>query len=558
MDRAELFDRNLLVLHGKSPELCTKLSSSETTRGYYKLMYSKNNLPVPALQRLDGSLQPLHSLFDPYKEAERIIKTVEKAGYLIIMGLGGGYFAKEALKRPDIQSVLIIDFNLNACAELFSLIDYVSLLSDPRISLLVEPSAELIYHYLLETYKPALHGGIQVISLRPRVDYDPEPFTEASDMIRVSIETISEDYSVQAYFGKPWFSNTVRNIINSEKHVHPFVMPQNVAITAAGPSLELQIQDIKRDRNESFLLATDTSLPALLEHGIEPDGVISIDCQHISYYHFVPGKPKHIPLFLDLSSPPVLANLSDNTYFFSGGHPFTQYISHYWRSFPFVDTSGGNVTFAAVALADQLGARKITLYGVDFSYPEGESYARGTYIHKLFYNKQDRLHPAEAMFSGFLFRNSQLLKISNATTWRYETKPLINYRKKLEALSERIQAQLVISEGKGAPISVHHNVQKLNLSKIKPVFTVGAVSASAKEFLYSYVECIMGLPLCETSLPQYIQQLSEYQRDIFTTLIPLAAFIRRTHQDIPLYRLIEILKEIASQEINRFLSSISR
>jgi hypothetical protein len=397
-----------------------------------------------------------------------------------------------------------------------------------------------------------------VISLRPRVDQDPEAFAKASDIIRVSIETISEDYSVQAYFGKPWFANTVRNIIYSEKQVHPFMMPLDVSITAAGPSLELQIQDIKQNRNNSFLLATDTSLPSLLEHGIAPDGVISIDCQHISYYHFIPGKPKNIPLFLDLSSPPVLADLSDKTYFFSGGHPFTQYISHYWRSFPVIDTSGGNVTYAAVALADQLGARRITLYGADFSYPEGEAYARGTYIHRLFYNKQDRLHPAEAMFSGFLFRNSQLLKISNETTWRYETKPLISYRKKLEILSERIQAQLLIPEGKGAPIKVHHHTQKSTANTIRPVFTAGTASASAKEFLHSYKECIRGLPVCETNVPQYIQQLSEYQRDIFTTLIPLAAFIRRTHQDIPLHGLIEILKEIVSNEINILLCSISR
>jgi hypothetical protein len=553
MDRAELFDRNLLVLHGKSPELCTKLSNSETTKGYYSLVYSKNNLPVPALQRPDGTSRPLHSLFDPEKEAERIIGTVEKSGFVIILGLGGGYLAKKALERTDIQSIVIVDFNLDACAELLSLIDYVSLLSDPRLSLIFDPTREYLFNYMLSTYKPALHGGIQVIPLRPRVDHDPEVFKTASEVIRSSIETVSEDYSVQAYFGKPWFSNTVRNMLVSEQPAKPFSIPHNVSVTAAGPSLELQIPRLKQERHKNFLLATDTSLPALLAQGIEPDAVISIDCQHISYYHFVVGKPKQIPLFLDLSSPPVLATVSEHIYFFSGGHPLTQFISRYWRPFPLVDTSGGNVTYAAVALADQLGARRITLYGADFSYPEGESYARGTYIHGLFQNKQDRLHPLESLFSGFIFRNSQLSKISTEKSWRYETKPLISYRKKLEALSEHLEAELIIVEGKGAPIGVRQINQEPKDYKIKSIFTAGFARESAIDFLKTYMESIKGLPQCTTSLPLYLQQLTEQERDLFTTLLPLAAFIRRTNQNISLEDLIYKVKESAIKEIAPFL-----
>lgn len=553
MDRAELFDRNLLALHGKSPELCTLLSNSETTKGYYQLVYSKNNLPVPAIIGCDGLPKPLHSLFDPEKEAERIIGTIEKTGFLIIFGLGGGYLAKKALERNDIQSILIVDFNVDSCAELLSLIDYVNLFSNPRISVLFNPSQEYLFNVILSTYKPAFHGGIQVLPLRPRLDHDPDFFKSALEVITSSIEAVSEDYSVQAYFGKPWFSNTIRNVILSEKHNRVFTLPQNVSVTAAGPSLELQIPLLKQERHKTFLFATDTSLPTLIAYGIEPDAVISIDCQHISYYHFVSGKPRHIPLFLDLSSPPVLATLSDHTYFFSGGHPLTQYISRYWKPFPVVDTSGGNVTYAAIALADQLGASQISLYGADFSYPEGETYARGTYIHRLFHYKQDRLHPVEALFSGFLFRNIQLSKVKTEKSWRYETKPLTSYRKKLEALSERIQARLIIVDGKGAPIRVCHIQQKMDVSNVKTIFTTGMAKESARDFLESYLECIKGLPQYKTNLAEYMQQLSEQERDAFVTLLPLAAFIRRIHDDIPLEHLLAQVKDAVIQEISSIL-----
>ncbi|WP_304224871.1 motility associated factor glycosyltransferase family protein [Gracilinema caldarium] len=550
MNRAELFDRNLLALHLKAPDLCARLSNAETTLGFYNLVNSKSNLPVPFIKRE----RPLHSLFDPSKEAERLIATVQNSGFLILFGLGGGYHAQAALQRKDIQSIVIIDFNLNACAELLSLIDYVSILSDPRVTLIVDPNPEMLFNYIVSVYKPALHGGIQVIPLRSRVDADPEPFREAYETLQDCIHTISEDYSVQAYFGRPWFSNTVRNIFIAEKHSKAISMGRDVSVTAAGPSLEIQLPHLLQNRKKTYILATDTSLPALLEHGIEPDAVISIDCQHISYYHFLSGIPKHIPLFLDLSSPPVVASVSENTCFFSGGHPFTRYISEYWRPFPLVDTSGGNVTYAAVALANQLGASTITLYGADFSYPEGESYVRGTYIHKLFANKQDRLHPAESSFSAFLFRNILLTKVDSETSWRYETKPLISYRKKLETLANHLEAQLVIMEGKGAPISVPQKLHRSKRGLIKSVFTAGASHTTGSEFLHSYAKIVEKMPDLLVPLPQYMMQLSETERDVFTTLLPLAAFLRRKNPDIPLHMLFAKVKDMTLQQLSPFLS----
>jgi hypothetical protein len=67
------------------------------------------------------------------------------------------------------------------------------------------------------------------------------------------------------------------------------------------------------------------------------------------------------------------------------------------------------------------------------------------------------------------------------------------------------------------------------------------------------MESIKGLPQCTTSLPLYLQQLTEQERDLFTTLLPLAAFIRRTNQDISLEDLIYKVKESAIKEIAPFL-----
>ena len=66
------------------------------------------------------------------------------------------------------------------------------------------------------------------------------------------------------------------------------------------------------------------------------------------------------------------------------------------------------MTHAALSLAEALGAESTLLAGADFSYPEGKSYARGTYIYGYFGQSQSRLAPLEALFSGFLFRGSDM------------------------------------------------------------------------------------------------------------------------------------------------------
>ena len=56
----------------------------------------------------------------------------------------------------------------------------------------------------------------------------------------------------------------------------PMLKPiKSAIITAAGPSLEDHIEDIKEQQKNSTLIATDTTAPALLKFGIRPDIIIN-------------------------------------------------------------------------------------------------------------------------------------------------------------------------------------------------------------------------------------------------------------------------------------------
>jgi hypothetical protein len=568
MDKGFFFERNLLALSRFDPSLCSRLSGAETTRGRYKFIESRSGESIPALVDSSGAAHPLHSLVDPRKEGKRLISTLGSEGFLIIFGLGGGFHVEAALERPGTEWVTVLDFDINGTAELLSSREYIGIFNDPRFRLLVDPSGPILEKHLLDRYKPGICGGITLLPLRTRADLDRPLFTEATEVIKSAIDTVSTDYSVQAYFGKRWFSNIIRNLPRAEQSLPALPPIRNAAICAAGPSLDSQIPLLLKKKERPFIIAADTSLPSLLSAGLEPDAVISIDCQHISYYHFMAGLPDHTLLFLDLSSPPLLASRSKRPYFFSGGHPLTRYLSRYWRPIPELDTSGANVSYAALSLATYLGARNIELYGADFSYPAGVTYARGSYIRSLFENRQNRCASLETLHSAFLFRTPLSKQSPEQDYWYYETKVLAMYRQRLEdkirSITASAVAQISAAPGKGAPINLKARPETKTASYPgvtafpEPIrlFTSGKTSMGAREFLRQYRDNIEALPRLAGPVEPYLNALSREENTIFTTLLPSMAAIKHRTPNLYIPSVVQAVREYSIGKLENVLRSI--
>ncbi|MDR2602599.1 MAG: DUF115 domain-containing protein [Spirochaetaceae bacterium] len=554
MDKQFFFERNLLSLSRIDANLCARLSAAQTTLSHYRFVESKSGKLLSAWVDSSGRAHTLHSLTDPEKEAERLISTVKDEGFLILLGLGSGYYAQAALKRDDIKRVLVIDFDIDGLAELFCFHEYIRIFNDERFSILIDPNENDVRFKILNLYQPALHGGLKTLPLRGRTDFDVNNFSRAASAIKKTLENIAEDYSVQSCFGKRWFSNIIHNVLLSENQYNVMPPALNCAVCAAGPSLDSQTRIIKKERKNFFLIATDTSLPVLLKSGVKPDAVISIDCQHISYYHFIGTEIEDVPLFLDLASPPALFYRSKKIFFFSGGHPLTNYISANYRNFPILDVSGANVTYAAVTLAEKLGARRVKIFGADFSYPMGAIYARGAYFYPFFYRKQNRLQTAESKISEFLYKTPSLKRIKKQDSWYYETKSMNLYKQRLEEKSASLIPVLTAENGPGAKINIAQNNAGAPSARLQ-VFASGGSIIGAKEFLNTYINKINDMPPVKENITFYLSKLRMEEKLIFTTLLPVAANFRFRNRDKPLEELVEEVKNYCVLKIENILKS---
>jgi hypothetical protein len=282
------------------------------------------------------------------------------------------------------------------------------------------------------------------------------------------------------------------------------------SVIAAGPSLDRSLPLLQEQRTRRFIIATDTSLPALLAAGIEPDAVISIDCQIWSYNHFF--RRTHIPLFLDVASPPLLAERSTAPRFFSGGHPLSRFFSRASADIPELDASGGNVTYAAVSLAEALGAETVELFGADFSYPLGVAYARGTWLHPFYDKQQNRFSPIETFFSHLIYRTSLEKRHANGS-WHYETPALAMYRAKL-------------TERRWTP-------QKT------PRTGAACIATSGAEFLALYREKLRSLAFRRLDAVR----LDGESAAVIATLLPTAAALKHRNPELGGERLLEAVRE---------------
>lgn len=556
MEKHYYFDRNLLALSTHNEKLCAQLSSAHTTGARYRFIEGKNGQNIPAWVDGAGTAHTLHSLIAPEREAEKLAASFVDEGYVVLLGLGAGYLAEAALKREGVHKVLVIDYDIDGVAELVCSNDYIGIFGDSRFTLIVDADYAAIVSYITKTYYPCMHNGIRVMPLRARCDFDEARFNIAADAVRDAIDRVSSDYSVQAHFGKRWFSNIIRNVIRAETQ-HGIIPPaHNIAVCAAGPSLDIQLETLYAHRGDRFIIATDTAFGSLLAAGIQPHAVISIDCQHISYLHFMNGGFTHladITLFLDIASPPLLAAHAPKSFFFCGGHPLAKYIGVYFKQFLELDTSGGNVTYAAISLAEQLGARNIELYGADFAYPNGIAYTKGAYFYPYLRNRQSRLRPALAQAMDFLFAIPSLAKHTTEYGYYYETRSLTQYRIKLEERARVSPTNIIPVAGSGAPIRANTPRASFPFDNTIKIFAGGRTLQSAASFLRDYRGQILELPLPKDGIGQYLYKLNPQQRMVWTTLLPSAAALKQREARISARELIACVKETCAAEISRVL-----
>ena len=188
-------------------------------------------------------------------------------------------------------------------------------------------------------------------------------------------------YRFSAVFAENLFMNA--DYIRTGYHVKQLMkaVPTDIPaiVVSAGPSLNKNIEELKKAKNRAFIIAVDTALKPLLNHGIIPDMYALVDGKKpLSLIDAEEGK--NIPLVSACEAAhQVLEFHKGKKFFYRSGYEFLDKMyTMNKKEFPAM-TVGGSVATLAFALACYLGIEKVILVGQDLALSGNRTHADGTF-----------------------------------------------------------------------------------------------------------------------------------------------------------------------------------
>ncbi|MBC6713715.1 6-hydroxymethylpterin diphosphokinase MptE-like protein [Treponema sp. Marseille-Q3903] len=391
---------------------------------YKSIETAKNGTQIPVFQ----SGKTMESRYNPERDAENICKSLNKNyNFFLVTGIGSGILIKKL--SESYPNAKIICFEISEDDVFFlKQLPVIKKLSENK-NIFFENLASLP-QAILDNYLPAKYGELKIIEQKNWLQENATFIPQIQKTINCAIGLVSADYSVQSHFGKIWQTNIINNLKLMSKmsedeiaKVNSFSIDEKktAAIVAAGPSLDKTIAQLK-DNNELFIISTDTAYQTLIKNDIRPDVVISIDGQSVSYNHFCTSIISSKTIFAfdlcsNFSAAKYIFNKHGKVSFFISGHPLSSFANIFCGSqFPFLFSGSGTVTISAIDFAVKSGFKNIKIYGADFAYSKGKSYAKGTYLEKLNDFSSDKIKTNEFYYSKLMYRTKLVQKDGMTST----------------------------------------------------------------------------------------------------------------------------------------------
>ncbi|MEJ5284602.1 MAG: motility associated factor glycosyltransferase family protein [Brevinematia bacterium] len=432
---------------------------------------TKNNLFTIKLNQ-----NYVHSIYDPYKEAERLIKVVEETNpeetLVIIFGSGLGYHI-ELLEKKGYKNVIIIELN----DEIYRIFKNIYDLPETYFLLSLKDKVEKI-DSIFSIFEIQNFKRIKTIQLRN--DYSKELYKPYEERIQRLLEVKLGDFSTRMKFEEIWFINILKNIYflkNSVEIQKLFGLFKNLPflIVSAGPSLKDSLEYIKKIKDYVILVSVDTAILPLYEAGIIPDFIYSLDSQIYNLTDFLMIEKNFLSktnLIYDIVSNPGLQvyfnkirkenperynfisttahldfDYNNNPFFIK--NEFVNWIENK-VSLRFGDIeTGGSVSTSAFHFSFLAGGNPIILTGQDLAYTNLVSHTPSSSHFYRLLSKTNRVNKIENLFLSIIKKRKILEKdslnknkiltdfvLNNFRGWFEESaKNILNFQKNISLIN---------------------------------------------------------------------------------------------------------------------------
>lgn len=367
-----ILEKNLISLAKKNRELAERINKHVidnvpqlvNENGFYNLVYKDIHL---------------HNKQNPLAEAKEIFSMAENTPISIhlVFGLGLGYLF-QITSANSSGTVILYEPDLNILKIAFSLVDFSNdiLKNNVYISDNIEKVGEYIYQKSNTKNKPLM---LTTIAYR---ELNNDNFNKIVEELQRMVGSYSLDlkYTQEKFY--PIVKTIIRNIPNLVKEpplisIKDFYKGETAVVVSAGPTLDRNIEIIKKYRDNIVLIVVGTAMKTIAKHGITPDFLCIIEAFDsskqiegidLSKVNFI-TEPYSNTNLRNFKFKQIYSHISDN-----------MPINSFWSKIIGENTSEyiskGTVSYTALNVARILGCSKIVMVGQDLAYIEGQCYSK--------------------------------------------------------------------------------------------------------------------------------------------------------------------------------------
>ena len=433
---------------------------------------SRTNDFVP---RYNGKF--LHSKYDPHKEAQTFCRQYSELDCetIVIFGFGFGYHVEELRRlNPDIE-IIVFELVPELLIEAFQCRDFSKLLENDKINLVSEKELPAFAAAFQDIHKKIIQEKKCQIVIHPQaVEAAPPEFQkvvnalEIIEMGRKQPRVFNEIESKNIFENAGIISQSIglSKLRNKYKDLPALVV-------GAGPSIDNTLPYLSQHQEKFIIIAVDAAMTALVNEGIKPDFIVTVDPQKAVFKHLANHLNATTPMFATpIAYHRLLSEYKGEKIFLSQENsPFCNEIPSLQQ---FGTTkAGSSVSCFTIDIALQLGCKRIFLTGLDSSFPGMRAYAKKAQLNfnDVSFIEQKKTIETEDIFGGKVVTHQNL----------YE------YLRTIEAQIETSEASFFLLGALGARIegarNIHQrHVQFFTKKKLlkKELFNLGLFQSKGK------------------------------------------------------------------------------
>ncbi|MCM8827510.1 MAG: DUF115 domain-containing protein [Candidatus Omnitrophica bacterium] len=377
-----IYKNNLEALKESRPALYKRILAVED-KSSIEVLTSKCGIFT---LRVEGVF--FHSVYNPIKEVDYLIEDldIENIYNLVVLGFGLGYHIKRIWSERNFKGrMLIVEKEPAIFKKALETIDFSQLLKDKGVYIILEENASLVTRIIENSnfFRVNDMAGVDTILHPPSVQTYLEYYLEILKSIRNCMSWQQMSLGTLNTFKNIWQENSLDNlfdVVNSLGLIDLKGLFRNIPaiIVSAGPSLNNDIDVLKRAKGRIPIFCVGTALKVLLNAGIEPDFVVVVDAHPkvLKQFEGISAPKSSYLVAVDFVRKEIVDMFRPRYFFYSCDNPFSLFIPEGQRKGRVF--SGGSVAHACIDIAVQMGFNPIILVGQDLSFFDGRTHAQGT------------------------------------------------------------------------------------------------------------------------------------------------------------------------------------